>query len=74
MSASDNRVALITGCSDPSSLGAALALCLVKKGWKVYTSALEVESMASIKAEGCEVRTGLSVWFTTLRRMTGAQA
>ena len=50
------RVALITGCSDPSSLGAAFALDLLKRGWKVYATAIEIDSMSSLKTAGCDVR------------------
>ena len=52
----DNRpVALITGCSHPSSLGAALLRQLVKRGWKVFASALVLESMQALADDGCMV-------------------
>ena len=47
--------ALITGCSDPTSLGSALALDLLGRGWKVYASAIDVESMENLLKAGCEV-------------------
>ncbi|KAF2001216.1 hypothetical protein P154DRAFT_174652 [Amniculicola lignicola CBS 123094] len=52
---SKRKVALITGCSDPTSLGAALALNLLKRGWKVYATAIDVASMADLHRSGCEV-------------------
>ncbi len=51
----EQKVALITGCSDPSSLGAAMALDLHKRGWKVYATSIEVESMADLHKSGCEL-------------------
>ncbi|WWD21751.1 hypothetical protein CI109_106238 [Kwoniella shandongensis] len=52
---SDRKVALITGCSDPSSLGAAMALELLARGWKVYASAIEVDSMQDLENAGCSI-------------------
>lgn len=49
------RVALITGCSEPNSIGANLALDLLRRGWKVYATARKVETLAPLKAEGAQV-------------------
>jgi NADP-dependent 3-hydroxy acid dehydrogenase YdfG len=52
----DNRkVALVTGCSEPDSLGAALALNLLSRGYKVYATARKLESMKQLEGKGCEV-------------------
>nr|XP_019008253.1 uncharacterized protein I206_06808 [Kwoniella pini CBS 10737]OCF47034.1 hypothetical protein I206_06808 [Kwoniella pini CBS 10737] len=49
------KIALITGCSDPTSLGAALALDLLARGWKVYAPAIDVETMSALAKAGCSV-------------------
>lgn len=50
------KVALITGCSDPDSLGAAFALDLIKRGgWRVYASSIDAKSMGELRRAGCEV-------------------
>lgn len=49
------RVALITGCSESNSIGANLALDLLRRGWKVYATARKVETLAPLKAEGAQV-------------------
>ena len=49
------RVAFITGCSEPSSLGASFALDLLSRGWKVIASARKLETMQSLEVAGCEV-------------------
>jgi NAD(P)-dependent dehydrogenase (short-subunit alcohol dehydrogenase family) len=49
------RVALVTGCSEPESLGASLALSLLGRGYKVYTTARKLESMKQLEGAGCEV-------------------
>lgn len=49
------RVALITGCSEPSSLGAALALALHRQGVKVYATARVASTMSALAAEGINV-------------------
>ncbi|WOO80062.1 Short-chain dehydrogenase cctT [Vanrija pseudolonga] len=46
------RVALITGCSEPTSLGAALALELHHLGVKVYATARNGSTLAHLAAEG----------------------
>ena len=52
---SAHKVALITGCSDMSSLGAAMALELLLRGWKVFATALEVDTMVDLQQAGCTV-------------------
>lgn len=52
---SRQKVALITGCSNPTSLGATMALDLLKRGWNVYATSIEVDSMADLQKSGCEV-------------------
>ena len=52
---SQKRVAVITGCSDPDSLGAAFARDLLGRDWMVIATARNVETMKDLKARGCEV-------------------
>jgi NAD(P)-dependent dehydrogenase (short-subunit alcohol dehydrogenase family) len=52
---SNQRVALVTGCSEPHSLGAALARALLVKGFVVYATARNVGTMEGLAAEGCKV-------------------
>lgn len=52
---SKQKVALITGCSNPTSLGAAMAVDLYNRGWKVYATSIEVESMTQLQKLGCVV-------------------
>ena len=52
---SKQKIALITGCSDSTSLGAAMALDLLERGWKVYATSIEVDGMAHLRKAGCEV-------------------
>lgn len=54
-------VALVTGCSEPNGIGAALALELLSQGFRVFASARKLETMDGLKAKGCEVRRG-RVW------------
>lgn len=55
---SGKRVALITGCSEPSSLGALLALELAKvHDYRVFASARRVETLKGLAAEGLDVST-----------------
>lgn len=51
----EQKVALITGCSDPTSLGAAMALDLTGRGWKVYATSMTMDAMADLHKSGCEV-------------------
>lgn len=51
---SKQKVALITGCSSPTSLGAAMALKLLKRNWKVYATSIEASSMTELQKSGCE--------------------
>jgi NADP-dependent 3-hydroxy acid dehydrogenase YdfG len=62
MSTANNRqrVALITGCSEPNSLGVATVKHLHSKGWKVVATARKVETMQALKASGIEVCRPLS--------------
>ncbi|RSH90013.1 hypothetical protein EHS25_001346 [Saitozyma podzolica] len=55
MPAQISNVALVTGCSEPESLGAALALNLLGRGYKVYATARKLESMKQLEGKGCEV-------------------
>jgi hypothetical protein len=55
MPAQISKVALVTGCSEPESLGAALALNLLGRGYKVYATARKLESMKQLEGKGCEV-------------------
>lgn len=50
------RVALVTGCSEPESLGAQLALSLAKEhGFRVFATARNVKSLSGLAAEGLDV-------------------
>ncbi|WVQ77981.1 hypothetical protein IAT38_000062 [Cryptococcus sp. DSM 104549] len=52
---STQRVALITGCSEPESIGANIARQLAKKGWRVFATARKVETMKGLEEEGCDL-------------------
>lgn len=52
---SKRKVALITGCSEPDSLGAAMANDLLTRGWSVYATSIEVDGMAELQRKGCNV-------------------
>lgn len=52
---SRKKVALITGCSEPASLGAAMARDLLGRGWSVYATSIEVDGMAELRRKGCHV-------------------
>jgi NADP-dependent 3-hydroxy acid dehydrogenase YdfG len=49
------RVALVTGCSEPTSLGVATVHRLHKNGWKVIATARKVETMQALKSSGIDV-------------------
>ncbi|CAD6590295.1 MAG: hypothetical protein TREMPRED_005687 [Tremellales sp. Tagirdzhanova-0007] len=55
VTANSNQVALITGCSEPGSLGASLALELRKRGWQVIATARKIETMKLLATEGCHL-------------------
>jgi len=50
-----HRVALVTGCSEPDSLGVATVQHLHKRGWRVIATARRIETMQALKASGIEV-------------------
>ena len=52
---SRKKIALITGCSNPDSLGAAMTRELLTREWKVYATSIEVEGMAELQKSGSEV-------------------
>jgi NADP-dependent 3-hydroxy acid dehydrogenase YdfG len=56
MTPESRKVALVTGCSEPSSLGAAISLDLLHRGFRVYATARKVSSMKELEKEGCDVR------------------
>jgi NADP-dependent 3-hydroxy acid dehydrogenase YdfG len=53
--AKTNKVALITGCSEPQSLGAALATELNRRGYRVFATARNIHTMDHLRALGCDV-------------------
>lgn len=55
MTSDARRVALVTGCSRPESLGAALCRELLNDGFRVFAKAQHVESLADLQAAGCDV-------------------
>src|SRR5579859_5527292 len=52
MSSTPSKAVLITGCS--SGIGHATAELLAERGWKVYATARRPETIADLKAAGCE--------------------
>lgn len=48
------KVALITGCSEPTGIGASLALELRARGVKVYATARNINTLTKLKEAGCE--------------------
>jgi NADP-dependent 3-hydroxy acid dehydrogenase YdfG len=55
-SSQSKRVALITGCSEPTSLGVAMVKQLHEQGWQVIATARKVETMEALEAIGITVR------------------
>lgn len=49
------KVALVTGCSEPHSLGAALSLDLLRRGFRVFATARRIKTLAPLQAKGCDV-------------------
>ena len=49
------RVALVTGCSEPSSLGVAIVKHLQAKGWRVIATARKIETMQALETSGVDV-------------------
>ena len=70
MSTSNNRqrVALVTGCSEPTSLGVATVKHLHSRGWKVIATARKVETMKALQTSGIEVCFTFLVWVRTDNR------
>ncbi|GFZ48178.1 hypothetical protein JCM24511_05926 [Saitozyma sp. JCM 24511] len=48
------KVALVTGCSEPHSLGAALSLDLLRRGFRVFATARRIKTLAPLQAKGCD--------------------
>lgn len=48
------RIALITGCSEPTSVGATLALDLQRRGYRVFVSARNDATLKPLAAEGLD--------------------
>ncbi|WOO84103.1 NADPH-dependent 1-acyldihydroxyacetone phosphate reductase [Vanrija pseudolonga] len=48
------RVALITGCSEPTSIGAAIALELHRRGVRVFATARRIETLKPLAEAGCD--------------------
>jgi NADP-dependent 3-hydroxy acid dehydrogenase YdfG len=47
------RVAIITGCSEPNSLGAAFSRDLLARGWTVFATARKESTLSQLKEAGC---------------------
>jgi NAD(P)-dependent dehydrogenase (short-subunit alcohol dehydrogenase family) len=50
-----SRVALVTGCSEPHSIGAAIVRDLLKRDFVVYATARKVETMKELATDGAKV-------------------
>ena len=72
VTANSNQVALITGCSEPGSLGASLALELRKRGWQVIATARKIETMKLLATEGCHVGVLSSHWTSQILIVSAA--
>ncbi|RSH85213.1 hypothetical protein EHS25_005020 [Saitozyma podzolica] len=55
MSIESRKVALVTGCSEPHSLGAALSLDLLRRGFRVFATARSIKTLAPLQAKGCDI-------------------
>lgn len=51
------RVAVVTGCSEPASLGAAFCLELQSRDYRVFATARKLETMKGLKDKGIETLT-----------------
>lgn len=51
----NQRVALVTGCSEPQSLGVATVRHLQSKGWRVIATARKAETMRALQESGIDV-------------------
>ena len=49
------RVAVITGCSEPNSLGAAFARELLGRKWTVFATARSLSTLDNLRDIGCHV-------------------
>ncbi|KAL1406612.1 hypothetical protein Q8F55_008318 [Vanrija albida] len=49
------RVALITGCSEPTSIGAAIALELLSRGVRVFATARRIATLKPLAEAGCDI-------------------
>ena len=47
------RVAIVTGCSEINSLGAAFSKELLKRGWTVFSTARKLSTLAPLQNLGC---------------------
>lgn len=47
------RVAVITGCSEPKSLGAAFSRELLARGWTVFATARKEATLSPLRDAGC---------------------
>ena len=47
------RVAIISGCSEPNSLGAAFSRDLLARGWTVFATARKESTLSQLKEAGC---------------------
>ena len=48
------RVAIITGCSEPNSLGAAFSRDLLSRGWTVFATARKEGTLSGLREAGCQ--------------------
>ncbi|WOO80226.1 NADPH-dependent 1-acyldihydroxyacetone phosphate reductase [Vanrija pseudolonga] len=55
MAVDERKVALITGCSEPISLGANTALALHERGYRVFASARNIKTLEPLRVQGLDV-------------------